>query len=341
MTDVRKRVGLIGLGGMGLRHAAAVQRLDGAQLSAVCDMNPDAVAKAAGQYSVERTFTNWQEMLAGGGLDVVIVATNGPSHAEIVLAAAAAGATHIMCEKPMAVSVPQAEQMIAACDAAGIRLAVNHVRRWNPGYLNLKKLIADGVIGPVRHVLFEMGGGQMASNGGHFWDLARMLTGAEPASVWGKIDVPGAPHPRGPKYSDPGGHGVMRMSDGSRVFFDMSEDYGTTAFVEVLGSIGRVVIDERQGRFDIWARRVEDRGQPMTRRPDMVPVPFEGGAVDIPSCTYEALRELLGTGPLSCSGWDGLQSLQMTLGVHESARIGREATFPLGADARAVEYAFT
>lgn len=335
------RAGVIGLGGMGRRHCEAITRLDGAALTAVCDMSAEAVERAGGTYPDAARFTSWREMLAAGRLDVVVVATNGPSHAEIVVAAAESGAGRILCEKPMASSLAQAQRMIDACRERHVRLTINHVRRWCPSYLRLKQLIVDGVIGPVRHVLFEIGGGQMASNGGHFWDLVRFLTDAEPTRAWGTLDAPGAPHPRGPQYFDPGGHGVMHMSNGARVFCDMSEDYGTTAFVEVLGAIGRVVIDERQGRFDVSARRPEDRAQPMTRRPDMVAIPFEGGPVDLASCTFQALGELIDTGRISCTGEDGLQSLHMTIGVHESHRLRRDATFPVPAERWGVEYAFT
>jgi myo-inositol 2-dehydrogenase/D-chiro-inositol 1-dehydrogenase len=82
---------------------------------------------------------------------VVDICTPELLHAEQTLAAAAAG-KHVFCEKPMAASVDEADRMIAACDAAGVRLMVGHSRRFTPRYQQIKTVIAEGQLGDVRFV---------------------------------------------------------------------------------------------------------------------------------------------------------------------------------------------
>jgi len=204
-----KKVGIIGLGGMGRRHCEALKQITDAELVAVCDRNQEALNKVKEEYGVLRGYTQWRQLLDNEDLDLVIIATNGPTHAEITIAAANRGIPRIVCEKPMANSLSQAREMIKSCKDNNVRLTVNHIRRWVPSYIRLKELLAEGIIGDVRHVTFQMAGGQIASNGGHFWDLVRFLTGKEPVRVQGFLDKNGTVNPRGAQYMDPGAYGLL------------------------------------------------------------------------------------------------------------------------------------
>jgi len=342
MSDKEKRIGIIGLGAMGERHCQAVQNINGAQLAAVCDLRKEKVEEIKEKYSALNAYTNWEDMIKNEKLDLIIIATNGPTHAPITIASAKAGISRIFCEKPISTSVLAAQEMINVCNENNVRLAVNHLRRWVPSYVKLKKLLDEGVIGEIRHATFEMAGGQLASIGGHFFDLIRFLTGKEPNTILGFIDKTGTPNPRGSQYSDPGGYGLLWMENNIKVFFDLSEDYGVPFYLELMGSVGRVVIDEKAVKWEISARKKEDRDQPFTRRPPLEGIPFEGERIDMIVGCQIAIEELLSGKDISCTGEDGLKSLMMVAGVHCShEKQNSVIRFPLGEEFNKKEFKFT
>ena len=154
-------------------------------------------------------------------------------------------------------------------------------------------MIDDGVIGDIRQITFEMGGGQMASNGGHLFDLVRLLTDKEPTKLIGFIDKKGTPNPRGSNFYDPGGYGMVWFDD-VRVYFDMSEDYGTPMLFKILGSLGHIIVDEKAREWRISTRSDEDRNQPLTRRPNLINVPFKGhGMMDMVDTCKKSITDIL------------------------------------------------
>lgn len=312
------KIAIVGLGGMGRRHCQAVKLVEGAELKAICDLNEGLFAEVQKDYPNAKGYTDYKKMLAEEDLDLVVVATTGPFHYDVAIAAAQAKVKAILCEKPMTTSIRKAKEIIETCQANQVRLAVNHIRRWSSTYLKLKSLIKEGIIGDIRHFFFEFGGGQFASNGGHVLDTIRFLTDENPEKVFGFIDQTGTPSPRGPQYKDPGAYGMMWFSGGVKVFFNMSEDYGCSSYFEILGSVGRIIIDEKINRFEIWSRKLEDRDLPFTKRPTMEQVPFVGAGNDMIEISKNAMQELLGDGEISCTGLDGLMSLQMAIAVHYS-----------------------
>ena len=340
--EPKARIGVIGLGGMGLRHCRAVEMIPAATLAAVCDLRQPSLDKALGQHVGARGYTSWQDLLQQEPLDLLAIATNGPSHAEIALAAVEAGVPRILCEKPMATSLSDANEMIHVCRERGVRLSVNHSRRWTSAYVHLAELLRSGLVGDLRHFSFTLGGGQLACLGSHIFDLMRFLTHSEPARVLGFLDQTGTPNPRGPQFHDPGGYGLIWFDNGMRAFFDESEDFGTTLQFQIIGAVGRVTVDERSGDWQVWARRPEDRDLPMTRHPSLVRHEFHGEPVDLVDCARQAIIELLGNGSLRCTGEDGLASLQMIIAVHTSHEQGnRPIALPLPAPYDSIQYTFT
>ncbi len=311
-------IGLVGLGPMGKRHCEAIKMIPNATLFSVCDLSKKNIDFVMDEYDVANGYDSFTQML-DSKLDLIIVATNGPTHSRFVIEAADKGIKKILCEKPMATSINEARSMIKICEKNNVRLTINHSRRWMSPYMKLKKLLDSDIIGEIKHITFEMAGGQMGSNGGHFWDLVRFLTNDEADNVMGILDKTGTPNPRGGDYSDPGAFGLINMKKGARIFYDMSEDYGVPFFVEIMGTVGRVLIDEKASKWEVSARRLEDRDQPFTRRPDLEKIPFEGEKIDIITSCKEALIELLDSNKqISCTGYDGLKSLEMTVAVYNS-----------------------
>lgn len=317
------RAAVIGLGRHGLRHLQAYQRLDHVQVTAVCDVRSENVSAAHAELPSAHGYEDWQQLLVKERPDVLSVVTNGPSHAQITIAAAEAGVSHILCEKPFATSVDDGLRMIRTCDDHRTRLAVCHARRWVSSYQQLRDLIADGLIGKLCHIWFTCGGGLFAGNGMHFMDLARMLSGANPILATGVVDQTGTPNPRGVEFHDPGAVALYHFDNRMRMVIDMFEDLGVPPRIEVVGSMGRILIDEIESRWEILARDGEDRHKPVGHYwLPLVPTSFQPVALDMVEMLADGLKELLGGGQITCSGADGLATLEMVIAAHASSRNG-------------------
>src|SRR5277367_3134673 len=137
------KVCVIGVGRMGRRHIAAA-RGAGFELAGVFDQAPEALATTLAECNVERSlaFGDAREMMAAARPDAVVISTTAPSHCEFVCASTEAGVRYILCEKPMASSLEECDRMIAACRAAGTKLAVNHQMRFMEQYTDIKALVS-------------------------------------------------------------------------------------------------------------------------------------------------------------------------------------------------------
>ena len=146
---MKKYVAIVGYGGQGAWHATRVMSSDVVALSGVYDISEKrmAAAKDAGIH----TYSSLAELLADGRVDIVVCATPNDSHKQIVVSAARAG-KHIICEKPVALSVSDFDEMTrAACDA-GVELFVHQNRRWDVDYLAVLGLVKSGELGEVINI---------------------------------------------------------------------------------------------------------------------------------------------------------------------------------------------
>lgn len=326
MSSGLLRCGIVGLGRQGVRHLEACGRLaDRLEVCALCDTDQGAVDRAAVQWPEADRHTDWREMLSDTAPDLLCVATNGPSHAEIVTAAAEAGVGRILCEKPIATSVADARRMTATCRANGVRISISHGRRWTRDFRWLRDRLAEGLIGPLCHMSAVCGGGLFAGVGIHLADLARMLSGAEATVAVGVVDADGRANPRGAQFRDPGGFGVWIFDNGMRFVLDLREDLGVPDSVHIYGAVGCVSIRQIEGRCSIRARSEDDRERPLTDygRP-LVDCTYGPEKLDMVAMLAGALMELLGEGPLSCTCEDGAAALSMIMAAHASAQTGMQ-----------------
>src|SRR5262249_34546230 len=133
-------------------------------------------------FSLPRTYADAAEMLREESLDLVSVCLWHPLHAEYTILAAEHGPRAILCEKPMATCLREADAMIAACDRSGVKLAIGHQRRFNRSWTQARALLADDAIGDVSLVTVETGEG-LLNCGTHVVDAVRYLLG-DPAAEW-------------------------------------------------------------------------------------------------------------------------------------------------------------
>ena len=197
------RVGIVGLGAAGQAFIPALakhpgwQWVAGAETSAVVR---DSLARKHGL----PMWNSLPEMLSHAALDAVLVATPTPWHALHVQQAAAAG-KHVLVEKPLAVNLPDAQAMVAACENAGVALVVGHSHSHDLPIRRMRELIASGELGPVQMAhtwcfsdwvyrprrpeeLDEgQGGGVTFRQGSHQFDVLRFLCGGRARSVRAKV----------------------------------------------------------------------------------------------------------------------------------------------------------
>jgi len=192
---VNRGFGIVGTGVIAALHAAAIARLPGARLVAVTDVADGAAAvfAAARGCAAEPSLDT---LLARGGVDVVCVCVPSGLHAEVGVRAARAG-KHLVVEKPIDVTLAAADRLIEAAGAAGVALTVISQHRFDPGLIELRRLLDEGALG--RLVLGEastkwyrtqgyydsaawrgtwaMDGGSLMNQGVHYVDLLRWCMG--------------------------------------------------------------------------------------------------------------------------------------------------------------------
>lgn len=147
--NTKKRLAIVGYGGQGAWHAAHAMKSDVIELAGIYDIKEKRVsaAKEAGI----RTYSSLAELLSDEGVDIVLCATPNDVHKEIVIAALDAG-KNVVCEKPVALSVKDFDDMVSAAEKNGVLLSVHQNRRWDVDYLAIKSLIASGEIGDTINI---------------------------------------------------------------------------------------------------------------------------------------------------------------------------------------------
>ncbi len=146
------RVGLLGLGRVSGGHINGWLNCPRAELVAICDINPGRIKWAQENFPVEGVFAteNFSEVIARDDIDAIDVALPDYLHRPAVLEAAAAG-KHVMCEKPLAQTAEQAEEMLAAVEEAGVVHQLRLQRRHSPVVNYIRDLVQGGKLGELRH----------------------------------------------------------------------------------------------------------------------------------------------------------------------------------------------
>ena len=207
MDNGELRIGLVGYAFMGTAHSQAWRTVNRvfdlpvrSRMVAICGRDEAKVAAAAARLGWAEHVTDWRALIARDDIDVVDVCTPGDSHAEIAMAALAAG-KHVLCEKPLANTVDEARAMTTAAEEArssGIRSMCGFNYRRVPAVALMRQLVADGRLGAIRHVRAaylqdwivdpqfplvwrlqreRAGSGALGDIGAHIIDLTQYVTG--------------------------------------------------------------------------------------------------------------------------------------------------------------------
>lgn len=165
-------VGLLGYGAIGRDHAASIAATGGLRLAAVCDISPERRESAAREWSVH-TYPDQDAMLDDPDVGLVVVGTPPSAHAAPVLAAIRAG-KHVVCEKPFAISVAEADEMIDAAESHDRVLTVFQSRRWDPDYVAMRGAVRSGRIGEPFYMESFIGGFEHPCD---FWHSHEPISG--------------------------------------------------------------------------------------------------------------------------------------------------------------------
>ena len=140
-------VGVVGVGAMGENHVRVYHKMEEANLVAVSDVSERALKKIEKKYDTNG-FTQFSELLENPEIEAVSVCVPTTFHHDVVMEAIK-NKKHVLVEKPIAFTVEEAEEMIAAAKEAGVKLATGHVERFNPAVQKAKELIENEVIGDL------------------------------------------------------------------------------------------------------------------------------------------------------------------------------------------------
>lgn len=340
------RVGLVGCGGRGRGLGRYVAGVEGMRLVAVADLSAERLELARAALGDVACYSDHAAMLADANLDIVILGTTGQFHAAITRDVAASGVRGIYCEKPMACSLADTDQMIADCSASGTVLVMGHQRRWMPQIIAVRDALREGAIGRVTHGYMYWPTGRVGSNGTHFFDALNFLLDSTPVEVVGRV-VRGLDTTRveeHPVYAerlanDPGAMGFITYANGVRMALDCMSDVLLPYTYTFCGTKGWLKLCEIGWEVDYRARDEDTRSLTKgwlapPRRPfaelaeSADGEPEQGG--------YRELIHCIETGATPTStGADGRVALETIVAFHLSSDAGMQpVALPLPIEAR-------
>ncbi|MBX3054387.1 MAG: Gfo/Idh/MocA family oxidoreductase [Caldilineaceae bacterium] len=313
-------------GAMPRSHAAAYYRHPQTDLTAVCDIRQEALDTFRTDWQDVwpdmHYYTDYREMLAQEQPDIVSVATPDHLHADFTVAAAESGAKAILCEKPIATTLADADRMIEACQRHNVLLSIEHTRRWSPTFLAVRELIRSGQVGQLRSIVSSLYSqrAMLFRNGTHSIDMLTFFAESNPAWVWAELEA-GFEHFT--EYTGDGGHdpatdpaasAYIHFENGVRAFFNCIK-------IDMPGSQFELICDG--GRIE-----VSDRGATLLRGTSH----YEWARSEIPvddyMYTYQigALAELVHTlengGELVSTGQEARKTLEIMLAILRSHHQG-------------------
>ncbi|MFL5597016.1 MAG: Gfo/Idh/MocA family protein [Gemmatimonadaceae bacterium] len=339
------RVALVGCGRISKNHFEAIEKVDGLELCAVCDADAVRAEQAGTQWSVP-WFTSYEKMLKDAKADVVTIATPSGLHAEQGVAAAHAG-KHVVMEKPMAISLTGADALVHACDKAGVNLFVVKQNRLNPPVQLLKRAVDRNRFGRVYMAsckvhwarpqeyydqapwrgTWEFDGGAFMNQASHYVDLIQWLMGpvesvmAKTATLARRIET------------EDSGVAILKFRSGALGSIEvtmLAYPRNLEGSITILGEKGSAKIGGTAvNKIELWQFAEYDDDDKLVETADTTPPNVYG--LGHQGYYRNVLAVLKGEAKADIDGRAGRKSLELILGIYESAKTGREVPLPLRA----------
>lgn len=311
------RAGVAGAGSISRRHINAWQAHPDVDLTCIADISEQAANSRADEFGIRNRYTSLMDMFTEEQIEILSICTWMNTHADIAVAAAEAGITAILCEKPLAGSLEEVDRIIDAANRNGTRIAVGHHHRFRAACEGGRELVLGGAIGkPVLFYGHTTGG--LLNNGTHFVDIARYLMD-DPDPVWaiGQVVRHTDRHERHDPIEDRCA-GIVALSNGARIQIesDMPEPAPPDGAMTLQGTEGTLVVTSKGARLlsgaggqAVDAAQETDVG--ILQAAELVDW-LEGRVSE----HRNAVRTNRGT-------------IEILMGIYESARIRDTVTFPL------------
>jgi UDP-N-acetyl-2-amino-2-deoxyglucuronate dehydrogenase len=344
MSDVAPiRIALAGCGRISRNHFDAIAKIDGLELAAVCDIVPERAREAGQRYHV-RSFESFDEMLGSVRCDAVALCTPSGLHPKHGIIAARAG-KHVICEKPMAISLDDADALVRECDAAGVQLFVVKQNRLNPAIQLLKRAIDRGRFGRIYLAnttvrwtrpqeyydqapwrgTWEFDGGAIMNQASHYVDLIQWLVGpvesvmAKTATLARRIEA------------EDTGIAVLKFRSGALGVIEvtmLTYPRNLEGSITILGEKGSVKVGGTAvNRVEHWTFADYDDDDKLVESTATNPPTVYGFGHE--GYYRNVLAVLRGRATAETDGRAGRKSLELILGIYESAKTGREVPIPL------------
>ena len=345
------RFGIIGCGMISEFHAAGMAEVPNAKLTAVASRHEDNRRKLTDQYGCEG-HEDYREMVRRDDVDIVCICTPSGAHLEPALAAAEAG-KHVICEKPLEVTLERCDEMIRACEENSVRLCGIFPYRFTPGARTLREAVDAGrfgrlTVGDACNKWFRDqayydsgewrgtwkldGGGACMNQGIHAVDLVQWYMG-DVETVYGSADC--LAHER-IEVEDTAVAAIRYKSGAMGVIECATSCFpGLPRQIELHGDKGTVVMaQEHFARWEFAEERPEDEE---IRRTLSVPTDTGSGAANARDISHENFREefkdvlhaLDTDSPLPIEGREARKSVEIILALYRSAKRGEPVTLPL------------
>lgn len=342
------RCGVIGTGGMGSAHCRMIQDIPEVELTAVCDIDPEVCKSISEKYGVPG-FTNHKELLDSGLVDMVIIATPHYFHPPIAIDAFQRG-IHVMSEKPISVTVSEADAMIDAWRKSGAKFGVMYQMRTSPVNQAAKKLIDEGRIGEIYRTCLIMGwyrsqayydsggwratwagegGGVLINQSPHLLDLFAWLAGL-PSKITGGVatrihDIEVEDEAFAILEYPNGAHGYIHTS--------VTEAPGVE-YIEICGDKGKLMIQDGKLRFWELETPIKEFTRTCTEmwaspKASEVEVEIEEKPSGHGVVTQNFARAILYGEPQITPGEEGLNAVELINGIILSGKRGVPVDVPV------------
>ncbi|MSS72711.1 MAG: Gfo/Idh/MocA family oxidoreductase [Candidatus Latescibacteria bacterium] len=347
------RVGLVGCGGMGRHHLEALKAMPEFETAALCDLFPEALGRSGEAFGVKARYTDFEKMYDEVKPDLVTVATQTRGHHAPTVAALKRGIS-VMCEKPIAIDLAEADEMVAASKASGAKLAIHQQNHVSPGIRKAQALVKEGLVGEVMMVRGRNKAGRQSGNefmemGTHMADMMLCFGGvpewaagvvyyqgrlAGPQDIMEAKEMSPKDRDSGPVMGSRaiGSYGFQGGILGEVHFLGYPKGLGYNYGVDVLGTEGQLAFRGTGAlKENLWHLPRAMEGTP-AQLVDWRPVDTKDVGTEEPILTmYKRLAQAMETGEEPPSnGEEGRWAFEMILGIYQSHREGgRRVALPM------------